>query len=217
MPITSFTRQCDRCGDAYTAQRRTSRYCSVTCRSQVIARCAPKLAARARARARAGARGLAYRLRPRMRSRGLLRNVHRRARPPFFLQSHLWPPRLAEAPAGGRPMILCCKHCGAPGGCLQLVAIDAAAPGGPPAAAAAPAPPAAAGQRNAPGGPQRAHVPALSAQQAGLEPQGAEVVRSVLQLRHRAVRTMTRNIQSPVTLSWATSSRTAGPWANFAK
>ena len=35
MPITSFTRQCDRCGDAYTAQRRTSRYCSVTCRSQV--------------------------------------------------------------------------------------------------------------------------------------------------------------------------------------
>ena len=35
MPITSFTRVCDRCGDAYTAQRRTSRYCSVTCRSQV--------------------------------------------------------------------------------------------------------------------------------------------------------------------------------------
>ena len=35
MPITSFTRICDRCGDAYTAQRRTSRYCSVTCRSQV--------------------------------------------------------------------------------------------------------------------------------------------------------------------------------------
>ena len=35
MPITSFTRQCDRCGDAYTAKRRTSRYCSVTCRSQV--------------------------------------------------------------------------------------------------------------------------------------------------------------------------------------
>ena len=36
-------------------------------------------------------------------------------------------------------MLLVCRHCGAPGGCLQLVAIDAAAPGGPPAAAA-PAP-----------------------------------------------------------------------------
>ena len=37
-------------------------------------------------------------------------------------------------------MLLVCRHCGAPGGCLQLVAIDGASP--PAAAAAAPAPPA---------------------------------------------------------------------------
>ena len=38
-------------------------------------------------------------------------------------------------------MMLVCRHCGAPGGCLVMVAIDAAAPGGQPAAAAAaPAP-----------------------------------------------------------------------------
>ena len=37
-------------------------------------------------------------------------------------------------------MLLVCRHCGAPGGCLQLVALDGASP--PAAAAAAPAPPA---------------------------------------------------------------------------
>ena len=45
-------------------------------------------------------------------------------------------------------MLLVCRHCGAPGGCLQLVAIDGASP--PAAAAAAPAPPAAAGQQPEP-------------------------------------------------------------------
>ena len=42
-------------------------------------------------------------------------------------------------------MLLVCRHCGAPGGCLQLVALDGASP--PAAAAPAPAPPA--GQRAA--------------------------------------------------------------------